>query len=62
VEASSLLDNIHAIINNPTAEHTFCVDELILTVQALISLQNILNEETADGLLLYSSSQALCNT
>ncbi|KAH6669808.1 hypothetical protein B0J14DRAFT_671429, partial [Halenospora varia] len=60
-EASSLLDKIHTTLNSPTAEHALNVEELILTVQTLINLQTILNEEIGDGIHLYAGGLGLCN-
>ncbi|KAK9252678.1 hypothetical protein V1507DRAFT_436037 [Lipomyces tetrasporus] len=59
-EASSLLDKIHTTLNSPTAEHAF--KELISTVETLINLQTILNEEIGDGVQLYAGGLGLCNT
>ncbi|KAF4631364.1 hypothetical protein G7Y89_g6759 [Cudoniella acicularis] len=61
-EASSLLDKIHTTVNSPTAEHAFNMDEVILTVQTLINLQTILDEEIGDGIHLYAAGLGLCNT
>lgn len=60
--ASSLLDNIHAILNNSTPDHATNVEELILTIQKLINLETILTEGIGDGIQLYSSGFGLCNT
>jgi hypothetical protein len=61
-EASSLLDKIHTTLNSPTAEHAFNMEELILTVQTLINLQTILNEEIENRIHLYAGGLGLCNT
>jgi hypothetical protein len=61
VEASSLLDRIHNTLNTPTAEHGINVEELILTVQAIINLQMVLDKEVGDGVWLYSGGLGLCN-
>jgi len=37
------------------------MEELILTVQTLIVLQTILNQEVDDGIHLYAGGLALCN-
>jgi hypothetical protein len=60
-EASSLLDKIHTILNSPTTEHTFNVEELLLTIETSINLQTILHEDTGDGVHLYVGGLALCN-
>jgi hypothetical protein len=62
LEASSLLDVIHTTLNSPTAEHAFNIDELMLTVQTLINLQAILDEEIGASIYLYSCGLGLCNT
>jgi hypothetical protein len=60
-----LLDKIHnatEAIDRPTPEVIFDKDELILTVQALVNLQTLLNEEIGDGTPLYSGGVAFCHT
>ncbi|RFU34735.1 hypothetical protein B7463_g1620, partial [Scytalidium lignicola] len=61
LQASSLLDKIHATINSPMADHPFNFDELILTIQTITNLQTILNEEIGDGIHLYAGGLGLCN-
>ncbi|KAH8663395.1 hypothetical protein BGZ60DRAFT_411213 [Tricladium varicosporioides] len=61
-EASSLLDNIHATLNSPTVDHELNMEELILTVQTIINLQAVLNEEIGDGIYLYLGGMSLCDT
>jgi hypothetical protein len=61
-EASSLLDQIHTTLNSPTAEDAFNMEELILTIQTLLNLQTILNEDVGDGVHLYAGGLSLCNT
>jgi hypothetical protein len=60
-----LLDKIHnaiEAIDRPTPEVIFDKDELILTVQALVNLQTLLNEEIGDGMPMYSGGVAFCHT
>jgi len=61
VEGSSLLDKIHTTLNSPTVEHTFNIEEILLTVQALLNLQTILSEELGSKNLLYVGGLRLCN-
>ncbi|TAQ87791.1 hypothetical protein B7494_g3891 [Chlorociboria aeruginascens] len=61
LEASALLDKIHAILNNPTAEHAFNIDELLLTIHAALDLQTILNDEIGDIKPLYAGGLGLCD-
>ena len=58
----SLLDKIHTTLNIPTAEHEFNTEELILTIQTLINIQAILNEEIGNRIHLYACGLGLCNT
>ena len=60
-EASSLLDQSHTTTNIPTTEHANNLEELGMTVQTLINLRTILNEEIGDGIHLYASGLSLCN-
>ncbi|TVY23821.1 hypothetical protein LHYA1_G007573 [Lachnellula hyalina] len=61
VEASSLLEKIHATLNSSPLEHELNVEELILTVQTLVILQGILNLEVGEGIYLYAGGLNLCN-
>ncbi|KAI0123778.1 hypothetical protein BJ170DRAFT_687030 [Xylariales sp. AK1849] len=61
LEASSLLDKIHATLN-PTAGHALDKEDLLLTIQTLINLEMILNEEIGDGIHLYAGEMGLCDT
>lgn len=60
VEASSMLDKIHTTINNPTSEHVFNMEELMLTVKTSNTLQTILTEEILAEDHLYSGGLGLC--
>ncbi|TVY84641.1 hypothetical protein LSUE1_G000522, partial [Lachnellula suecica] len=60
-ESSSLLDNIHDILNSPEAGHAPNREELMLNFQTLINLQTIVTEEVGDGVQLYSGAIALSN-
>ncbi|TVY86578.1 hypothetical protein LAWI1_G007127 [Lachnellula willkommii] len=61
IEASSLLEKIHITLNSSSIEHESNIEELILTVQTLVVLQGILNQEVGDGTYLYSGGLNLCN-
>lgn len=62
VEASSMLDKMHTSLNNPTVEQDFNMEELMLTVNASVNLQTILDEEVPDEDHLYSGGLGLCHT
>jgi len=61
VEASNLLDKIHTTVNSPTTEKEFNIEEYILTIQTIINLQKILDQEIDGGIRLYAGGLALCN-
>lgn len=64
-EASLLLDKIHnatVAMTRPIPEVIFEKDELFVTVQALINLQTLLNEERGDGNPIYAGGVAFCHT
>lgn len=61
VEASYLLDKVHTHVHSPTPEHTFNMEEVMLTVQTLYNLQTILLEEVSSDLRLYNSAWLVCN-
>ncbi|OQU94685.1 Fungal specific transcription factor domain-containing protein [Cladophialophora immunda] len=62
VEATTLLDKIHAILNSPTAEHQIDVEELILTVQTVINFQTEIDKEVGDQACAHVSGLGPCNT
>ncbi|KAL2832303.1 hypothetical protein BJY01DRAFT_101583 [Aspergillus pseudoustus] len=61
-EASTLLDNIHNALHNPTSEQAFNIEEVLLLIETTNSLRAILAEEIADAEKIYSGGLALCNT
>ncbi|TVY41848.1 hypothetical protein LOCC1_G004835 [Lachnellula occidentalis] len=61
IEASSLLEKIHITLNTSPVEHEPNIAELILTVQTLVVLQGILNQEVGDGIYLFAGGLNLCN-
>ncbi|KAE8452547.1 hypothetical protein EG329_000450 [Mollisiaceae sp. DMI_Dod_QoI] len=61
-EASSLLDRVHTVLHNPTAEHAFNMEEVMLVVGTLNTLQTILIGETEGGKQVYSGGLGICNT
>ncbi|KAH8703840.1 hypothetical protein BGW36DRAFT_287451 [Talaromyces proteolyticus] len=61
-EASTLLDKMHTTLQNPTAEHMFNVEEVLLLVNTSINLQTILMKEIGDENKIYSGGLELCNT
>ncbi|KIW29622.1 uncharacterized protein PV07_05425 [Cladophialophora immunda] len=62
VEATTLLDKIHAILNSPTAEHQIDVEELIFTVQTVINFQTEIDKEVGDQACAHVSGLGPCNT
>lgn len=60
-EASTLLDKIHATLNNPSTEQMINLDEFFLTIQTVSNLQTILNEEIGSGVHLYNGGWVICN-
>jgi hypothetical protein len=56
-----MLDQIHTTINNPTSEQTFNMQEMMLTVKTLTTLQMILTEEVMPEDYLYSSGLGVCH-
>jgi len=61
-EASTLLDNIHHALHNPTPEQAFNIEEVLLLVETTNSLRAILAEEIGDADKIHSGGLALCNT
>ncbi|OJJ07492.1 hypothetical protein ASPVEDRAFT_46794 [Aspergillus versicolor CBS 583.65] len=61
-EASTLLDNIHNALHNPTAERAFNIEEVQLLVETSNSLRTILAEEVVHADEIYSGAVALCDT
>ncbi|KAE8319549.1 hypothetical protein BDV41DRAFT_520188 [Aspergillus transmontanensis] len=61
-EASTLLDNIHNALHNPTSEQTFNTEEIGLLVETSCSLRTLLIEEVEDADQIYSGGLALCQT
>lgn len=60
-EASAVLDKIHSTIYDPTPEHDFNKQELLLALKTSITLQGILAEEIPPQTHLYSAGIALCH-
>jgi hypothetical protein len=61
-EASTLLDNIHNVLHNPTSEQAFNVEEIGLLVETSYSLCTLLIEEVEDADQIYSGGLGLCHT
>ncbi|GFG25991.1 hypothetical protein IFM61606_05954 [Aspergillus udagawae] len=61
-EASTLLDNIHNVLHNPTSEQAFNVEEIGLLVETSYSLRTLLIEEVEDADEIYSGGLGLCDT
>ncbi|KAL2842084.1 hypothetical protein BJX68DRAFT_244937 [Aspergillus pseudodeflectus] len=61
-EASTLLDNIHNVLHNPTSERAFNVEEIGLLVETSYSLRTLLIEEVEDADQIYSGGLGLCHT
>lgn len=61
-EASTLLDNIHNVLHNPTSEYAFNVEEIGLLVETSYSLRTLLIEEVEDADQIYSGGLGLCHT
>jgi hypothetical protein len=61
-EASTLLDNIHNVLHNPTSEQAFNVEEIGLLVETSYSLRTLLIEEIEDADQIYSGGLGLCHT
>ncbi|KAH8423955.1 uncharacterized protein LDX57_001711 [Aspergillus melleus] len=60
-EASTLLDNIHNALHNPTSEHAFNMEEIALLVETSHSLRTLLIEEVEDADQIYSGGLGLCH-
>lgn len=60
-EASSLLDKLQTALNNPTAENSFNIEEVLLIITTVESLKAILLGEILDGREMYSSALGLCD-
>ncbi|OJJ69714.1 hypothetical protein ASPBRDRAFT_130970 [Aspergillus brasiliensis CBS 101740] len=60
-EASTLLDNIHNVLHNPTPEQAFNVEEIGLWVETSYSLRTLLIEEVEDADQIYSGGLGLCH-
>jgi hypothetical protein len=60
-EASSVLDVIHSTINDPTAEHEFNKEELLLALKTSITLQGLLAKEIPPQTHVYSAGIAFCH-
>jgi hypothetical protein len=60
-EASTLLDNIHNVLHNPTPEQAFNVEEIGLLVETSHSLRTLLLEEVEDADQIYSGGLGLCH-
>ncbi|PVH98152.1 hypothetical protein DM02DRAFT_566804, partial [Periconia macrospinosa] len=61
VEASAVLDKIHSAIHDPTSEHEFNKQEIILGVETSITFRGLLAEEIPPQDHIYSSGIALCH-
>ncbi|RDH36051.1 hypothetical protein BDQ94DRAFT_167685 [Aspergillus welwitschiae] len=61
-EASTLLDNIHNALKNPTSERTFNTEEIRLLVETSYTLRTLLIEEVEDADQIYSGGLGLCQT
>ncbi|OOF96660.1 hypothetical protein ASPCADRAFT_514912 [Aspergillus carbonarius ITEM 5010] len=61
-EASTLLDSIHNVLQNPTSEQAFNAEEIRLFVETSNSLRTLLVEEIEDADEIYSGGLGLCNT
>ncbi|KAK1142216.1 hypothetical protein N8T08_008142 [Aspergillus melleus] len=59
--ASTLLDNIHNALNNPTSEQAFNAEEIGLLVETSHSLRTLLIEEVEDADQIYSGGLGLCH-
>jgi hypothetical protein len=60
-EATAHLDKNHDIIHRTMAEGGFDIDELMLNIQAVETLQTLLKAEIGDGVCLYSGGLMLCH-
>ncbi|KAB8273796.1 hypothetical protein BDV30DRAFT_248870 [Aspergillus minisclerotigenes] len=60
-EASTLLDNIHNALHNPTSEQTFNMEELRLLLETSYSLRTLLIDEVEDADQIYSGGLGLCH-
>jgi hypothetical protein len=56
------MDKIHTTINSPTSEPKFNMEEMMLTVKTVNTLQTILIEEILTEHHLYSGGLGLCYT
>ena len=61
-EASTHLDSIHNVLQNPTSEQAFNAEEIRLFVETSNSLRTLLVEEIEDADEIYSGGLGLCNT
>ncbi|PYH87096.1 hypothetical protein BO82DRAFT_299198 [Aspergillus uvarum CBS 121591] len=61
-EASTLVDNIHNVLHNPTSEQAFNVEEIGLLVETSHSLRKLLLEEVEDADQIYSGGLGFCHT
>lgn len=60
-EASTLLDKVHVAIYEPISERSFKLEEVLLIVQTLSSLETVLHQEIPERQKLYASSLVFCN-
>jgi hypothetical protein len=59
-EASSLLEKVHTVLNEPTTHQSFNIEEMTVIVQTLKSLEAVLQLEIPERLKIYSGALALC--
>lgn len=60
MEASALLDKIHAMVNGPSEELALNVNQMIITLDTLRSLETILIREAEERDNIYCGGLVFC--
>lgn len=60
LEASSLVEQVHIALNEPTKRHAFNIEEMTVIVQTLKSFETVLLQEIPEKGTIYASAFLLC--
>ena len=59
-ETSNLVDKVHTTLHEPTAQHSFNMEEVMLIVKTLNSLEAVLLQDIPEESKIYASSLSIC--